>query len=244
MTTLLVSHSPAPAPASALAPSPMETETAYMTQNELLLANLLLFYRPTAQESPLDKLLKIITGDSNISLRIVDWFTTNYAKTYYTLYMLPNNDIENDNDHDNKEEGTGTGTLRRFKVYYDYRLKLKAYSKKRFDPFCRWDRISIPYKTDQFIETTIGQLNFFKWAIENKVIDYIETNYRAIEQDMVARNTSSKRKLVSTNSSGSSSSSSSSNGDKTTTRKKREELSVSATKSIKMEKVEIVIQFH
>ena len=65
----------------------------------------------------------------------------------------------------------------RFKVYNDYKLKLKAYSKKRFDPFCRWDRITIPYKQDSHIQTTIGQLNFFKWAIENNVIHYIEQNY-------------------------------------------------------------------
>jgi pimeloyl-ACP methyl ester carboxylesterase len=59
----------------------------------------------------------------------------------------------------------------------DYKLKLKAYSKKRFDPFCRWDRISIPYKDGTSIETTIGQLNFFKWALENKAIDYIEQHF-------------------------------------------------------------------
>ena len=34
---------------------------------------------------------------------------------------------------------------KRFKVYDDYKLKLKAYSKKRFDPFCRYQKISIPY---------------------------------------------------------------------------------------------------
>ena len=56
----------------------------------------------------------------------------------------------------------------------DYKLKLKAYSKRRFDPFCRWDRITIPYKGDNSIQTTIGQLNFFKWALENDVIKYIE----------------------------------------------------------------------
>jgi hypothetical protein len=111
-------------------------------------------------------------------------------------------------------------------------LKLKAYSKKRFDPFCRWDRISIPYRDDKCIETTIGQLNFFKWALENKVIDYIEKNYETIEKDMNNRNSTSKRKelLVLT--------------DNSKTRKKREELSISATKSIKKEKVEIVLQFN
>ena len=159
-------------------------------------------------------MLKIITGESKISLRIVDWFSTNYAKKYYTILNL--------------DEDLNNG--RRFKVYVDYKLKLKAYSKKRFDPFCRWDRISIPYKNDTCIETTIGQLNFFKWALENKVIDYIEENYEIIEKDMNNRNSTSKRKdqVV----------------DNSKTRKKREELSVSATKSIKKEKVEIVVQFH
>jgi phage antirepressor YoqD-like protein len=114
----------------------------------------------------------------------------------------------------------------------DYKLKLKAYSKQRFDPFCRWDRISIPYKDGTFIETTIGQLNFFKWCLENKVIQYIEDNYDSIEKDMNNRNSTSKRKETITD------------GGNTKTRKKREELSVSATKSIKKEKVEIVVNFN
>lgn len=193
----------------------------YTTQNDLLLKNLMTFYKTDDLDgnynpnNNLDKMLKIITGDSKISLRIVDWFATNYAKKYYTLYVI---------------EGTHDNVTRRFKVYDDYKLKLKAYSKKRFDPFCRWDRISIPYTNGKFIETTIGQLNFFKWAIENKVVDYIEENYNDIEKDMNNRNSTSKRKEPIT--------------DNSKTRKKREELSISATKSIKKEKVEIVVQFH
>jgi len=179
----------------------------YTTQNELLLINLMDFYK---DEHNITRMLKIITGDSKISLRIVDWFVTNYAKKYYTLYTVDNS--------------------RRFKVYFDYKLKLKAYSKKRFDPFCRWDRISIPYKTGTSIETTIGQLNFFKWAIENRVINFIEENYEIIENDMNNRNSTSKKKEILL--------------DNSKTRKKREELSISATKSIKKEDVEIVVQFN
>ena len=119
---------------------------------------------------------------------------------------------------------------RRFKVYIDYKLKLKAYSKRRFDPFCRWDRITIPYKTGTHIETTIGQLNFFKWALENKVIDYIEENYEEIENDMNTRNSTSRPK--------------DSTASNSKTRKKREELSVSASKSIKKEEVEIMLTFN
>jgi hypothetical protein len=176
------------------------------------LNNLIDFYD---QENNLERMLKIITGESKISLRIVDWFATNYAKKYYTLYSFI--DI-----HQN---------TKRFKVYIDYKLKLKAYSKKNFDPFCRWERISIPYKDNTCIETTIGQLNFFKWAIENKVVDYIEENYETIEKDMNNRNSTSKRKEQNLN-------------DNTKTRKKREELSISATKSVKKEEVEIIVNFH
>ena len=189
----------------------MTTVNNYTTQNELLLNNLLEFYK---NNDNLSRMLKIITGESKISLRIVDWFSTNYAKKNYTLYDMKNQNQENI----------------RFKVYFDYKLKLKAYSKKRFDPFCRWDRISIPYENGTCIETTIGQLNFFKWALENKVIDYIDENYDVIEKDMNCRNSTSKRKETLT--------------DNSKTRKKREELSISATKSIKKEDVEIVVKFH
>ena len=186
------------------------------SQNELLLNNLLEFYK---ENNNLQNMLNIINGKSNISLRIVDWFVTNYAKSKFTTYNL-HNKLNKDS---------------RFNVYNNYKLQLKAYSKKRFDPFCRWDRITIPYfnnkiKDDIYIETTIGQLNFFKWAIENNVIDYIVNNYTEIEKDMNSRNSTSKKKeLPQSNSK---------------TRKKRQELSISATKTIKKEEVEIIVEFN
>lgn len=219
----------------------------YTTQNDLLLNNLLKFYE---ESNNMDYMLRIINGESKISLRIIDWFATNYAKKYYTVYEIPNTD-------------------RRFKVYVDYKLKLKAYSKKRFDPFCRWDRITVPYKDGKYIQTTIGQLNFFKWALENNVIRYIEENYANIEKDMNNRNSTSKNKSLSDSAISSASTDSISSdindandanytndississsgfvvGDiNNKTRKKREELSISATKSIKKEKVEIVVNFN
>lgn len=190
----------------------MNTTTTYITQNQELLNNLITFYN---KDDNMDKMLKIITGESKISLRIIDWFTTNYAKKYFTLYNITNSFGENV----------------RFKVYIEYKLRLKGYHKENFDPFCRWERIRIPYKNGTFIETTIGQLNFFKWAFEYKVIDYIMENYDEIEKDMNSRNSTSKRKEATTDSN-------------TKTRKKREELSISASKSIKKEEVEIVVKFH
>ena len=149
----------------------------YATQNDLLLNKLLVYYK---NKEHLERMLSIINGESSISLRIVDWFVTNYAKQKFTSYTFENLD----------------GSINRFKVYIDYKLQLKAYSKRRFDPFCRWDRITIPYGDDCMIQTTIGQLNFFKWAIENNVIAYITENYKTIENDMNDRNSSTKKSLT------------------------------------------------
>ena len=179
--------------------------SGYITQNDLLLKNLKEFY---SKDGRIDKMLRVINGESKISLRIVDWFVTNYAKEQYVVYTL--------------NEG------KRIKVYDSYKLNLRAYSKKRFDPFCRWDRITIPYKEDTHIQTTIGQLNFFKWAIENGIIDYIDKNYQDIEKDMNSRNSTSRKNP--------------SVADKKT-RKKREELSIHAVKSVKKERVDIIVKF-
>lgn len=196
----------------------MASSSVYLknTQNELLLENLMEFYN---DRENLNKMMSIINGESKISLRIVDWFVTNYAKKNYVTYDLTT------------KRGILTDTIvtSRFKVYNDYKLKLKAYSKKRFDPFCRWDRISIPYDEEKYMETTIGQLNFFKWAIENKIVEYIEGHYSEIELDMNNRNSSSRKKEIE-------------NDNKT--RKKREELSISACKSVKKEIVSIVVRFN
>jgi hypothetical protein len=204
------------------------------TQNDILLNKLLLFYKNTEY---FDKMISIINGTSKISLRIVDWFVTNYSKKNYCV-------IEN------------TETNERFKVYNDYKLKLKAYSKKKFDPFCRWDRINVPYKDTMCVQTTLGQLNFFKWTIENKILEYIENNYSTIENDMNLRNSSAKVKNTSINSntsiesSDSYTSTSSSASDTSVinnlnkTRKKREELSSNASKIIQKEFISTTLVFN
>lgn len=196
------------------------------TQNELLMKNLMEFYKG---ESPsgikndnFNKMMRVVNGESNISLRIIDWFVTNYAKKEFVIYNV-------------SQPGEFNSIGTRFKVYTDYKLKLKAYSKKNFDPFCRWERVTIPYEGDKYVETTIGQLNFFKWAIENKIVEYIQDNYSAIESDMNLHNSTSKKKQnfeVITQ-----------DGKITKTRKKREELSISAVKCVRKENVKITVVF-
>ena len=110
-------------------------------------------------------------------------------------------------------------------VYHSYKSQLKAYSKKRFDPFCRRDRIDFVIN-DYTIETTIGQLNFFKWAIKNLVIDYIIDNKKEIENDM--NDSIKKNKSIIQNKDG---------------RKKRQELSLSATRGLNNNRVPIKLDF-
>ena len=101
----------------------------------------------------------------------------------------------------------------------------KAYSKKKFDPFCRRDRIE--FKIDDIlIETTIGQLNFFKWAIENMILEYVVINKKDIEKDMNDSLQISKKLHK-----------------KNDERKKRQELSLSASRGLNKHHGNIIICF-
>ena len=77
----------------------------------------------------------------------------------------------------------------------NYKSQLKAYSKQLFDPFCRKWKITKPkkvycaihfyYKKDKYIETTAGQLNFFRWVIQNNVLEYAIDKITDIQRDML-----------------------------------------------------------
>ena len=109
-------------------------------------------------------MLSIVTGSSRISLRLIDWFITNHCK--------------------NAKTGNNTKELQ--DIYHNYRAQLKAYKKIKFDPFRRRQRIMFYYSDacDKFVNTTIGQLNFFKWAIDNGVIKYISERFDELENAM------------------------------------------------------------
>ena len=176
------------------------------SKKELLMQSLSKFF---SLNKNINELINITSGKSGISLRVLDWFVTNYAKKNGTSYLLKDKKKKN------------------FIVHLDYKSQLKAYSKKQFDPFCRRERISFIDNQDREITTTVGQLNFFRWAIENKIIDFIKKNLETIEKDM----TTSLKKVY---------------GKKNKNKKerrKRQELSISATKSVKKYDVSIVVKF-
>ncbi len=127
-------------------------------QNNILLNKVLNFYTLENTNTFID----IIENKYNISLRLIDWFVTIYCKNKHVQYPL-NNNI--------------------FNVYESYKLMGKSYKKRKFDPFCRGDRIFINHNNHEF-ETTIGQLNFFKWAISNNIVNYISENKELLNNEM------------------------------------------------------------
>jgi len=153
-------------------------------KNELLLKSLTTFFT----EDKFTKVIPIITGISKISLRVIDWFVTNYSKKYQVIYKIK----------DNNEECY-------INIYNHYRSQLNAYGKKYIDPFCRGkDRILFKVSETQCVMTNISQLNFFKWTLQYNVLDYIDKNYNTIVNDMTTTlsNTPSnnKRRIFSSNS--------------------------------------------
>ena len=129
-------------------------------KQELIVSSLQKFYNNLQDKQ---YMINLLNGDSHISLRLIDWFVTNYSKKHSTAYIL-------------------NGT--EFLVYANYKSQLKAYSKKLFDPFCRRERISFQMPGFEPVITTVGKLNFFRWAYEKGIFKYIEENYDAIEHEM------------------------------------------------------------
>lgn len=119
---------------------------------ELVISSLQRFY---SSHPEINKVLTYLTGDAPLSLRIIDWFVTKYSRKNFVRYPLNGQD---------------------FLVYLSYKGQLKAYSKQYFDPNCRRERIMFKIPSHEQFMTTIGKLNFFRWALESKILNYIEAH--------------------------------------------------------------------
>jgi len=168
-------------------------EQQIQSQEQWVLFRLERFYN-NAQN--IERVRGILEGTSNLSLRLIDWFVTNYAKKFNTSYLTKKNN--------------------HVIVYLAYKSHLKAYSKKMFDPFCRSKRIKF-----QGFDTTVGQLNFFEWALNDEILEYIETHYDEIHADMETRLKEVEPEK----------------------HRKRHELSKSATNSLKHHDVRVTVKF-
>lgn len=136
------------------------------SNENLLTMALCKFYRDPQH---MERIMPIIEGNSEISLRLIDYFVTGYVRRHNTCVpmVLPN------------------GMPSQLNVHLSYRAQLQAYSKQSFDCFRRRERILFCYATDKSIETTIGQLNFFKWLLTHGILDYILAHRVDIECDMM-----------------------------------------------------------
>ena len=190
-----------------------------MVVDSLLLQSLSVFFEDDYYQ---DELVSIIEGTKGISLRSIDWFITNYSKKQNTYYLIYKDQL----NHPTLDEKDRTFHSN-MNVHHSYKSQLKAYSKKRFDPFCRRDRLLFDLTNGSSIETTIGQLNFFRWALQSSVIDYIVQNKEVIETDMNDCLREIKVKGI----------------KKKGTRKQREELSLSATRGLSRNNITVHLNF-
>ena len=176
----------------------------------LLLQSLESFYKKADNMAN----LQYILNNKDISLRIIDWFVSNYSKKFASQYIIYKN---SDNEY-SIQNSKNSEIYKQVNIYHSYKCQLKSFSKKYFDPFCRRNRIKF-----YGLNTTIGQLNFFKWAIDILLIDYIYLNYKYIEDDMnTSYNTIKNTSKV---------------------RKKRQELSISASRGLTKYTSKIKIHF-
>ena len=180
------------------------------TKLSLLMKSLTEFY---SNPKYIEQMKNIVDQNSVISLRILDWFITNYSKKYRTIISVEGND----------GKGQSTKTV---DVYQNYKLQLKSFSKKSFDPFCRKNKIIFYYTDDDYIETSCGQLCFFRWCFENGILTYVKANLNAIEQDM--KNSLKDKKKPE---------------KKCESVQKRQPLSVSAARSVSKQTLQYTVKF-
>jgi hypothetical protein len=129
---------------------------------DLLMLGLSRFYSDADSAA---RMAEIVKGGSDLSLRLINWFITNYARD---RNVVINKQLE--------------GEMSYVNIYMSYRAQLKTFSKQQFDPFRRNERIRFTFNGGaDYIETTVGQLNFFRWALQNGVVDYIRQNKADIE---------------------------------------------------------------
>lgn len=167
-----------------------------------------------------ERMVNIINGKTNMSLRLFDYYVTQYVRQNKVSYRNVAGDAY-------------------FNVKVSYKAQLNLYKKTFFDPFCR-SKEGISTKFDynydkkdksKIINTNIGQLNFFQWAITYKVIDNIEKDYDKVfvaMNEMAKLKKQMKQKKSSTDS---------------TSNSPEEDIQVKAHKRIDGKRVKIVLSF-
>lgn len=129
---------------------------------ELLKRSLLQFYH--GKDLFATVISPITSQRTDVSLRLIDHLVTSYAKENDTAYAIDGRAVS---------------------IYREYRSRLRAYTKRYFDPFCRRDRITVTDGSTTLV-TTVGQLNFFRFVIDCGLLQYCIEHREAIESSMAS----------------------------------------------------------
>lgn len=118
-------------------------------------------------------LVPLITQESPVSLRILDWCVTNWSKKHNVMCasQVPGKFVN---------------------IHHSYRSMLSFWRRKLFDPFRRRTRVLLRIE-DREYETTLGQANFALWAHQTGVMAYVVSHLAEIERDMNAVSGTQKR---------------------------------------------------
>ena len=102
------------------------------------------------------QLERVVNGEAEFSLREIDWFVTNFSVRNPVVYTLPTGEV--------------------IDVNGDYKDVLKSFHKSAFDAFKR--------KGSDPSEAAMRQMNFFRWAMQNGVYQYVADHADTIKKDM------------------------------------------------------------
>lgn len=107
-----------------------------------------------------------------ISLRLLDWFVTNYSKNKSVHFMHP-------------------VKKKPINVFSMYKKFLRGYKRTLFDPFRRKAIVCFMWK-GRIYNTTVGQLNFLKFCDNYAILDYTMEHHDEIDENMTNALTRSK----------------------------------------------------
>lgn len=111
-----------------------------------------------------DVLLPLLTQESPVSLRALDWTVVNWSKQHNVVCSA-------------LQPGRMTN------IHNEYRMALGFWKRRLFDPFRRRQRVRVCIDSAVF-DTTLGQANFVLWSYKSGTLGYVLSNIVLIEADM------------------------------------------------------------
>lgn len=118
-----------------------------------------------------DIIIPILSHKRPIRMRTLEYLVTTYAPIHNVQYRRDERD------------------LTPWNLYESYRRELKFGNKKKVDMYKRGAKFPFR-KGNSEITTSVSQLGFFRWAIQNKVIDWAMAHSEAIKKEMTRSKTS------------------------------------------------------